>query len=205
MSANGNTAGPERKCPCREPFFTGAKLPIIFSVCDHSVCAVCVYGPAGCPLRLQGEVTCPLCRQLTSLQSAANAKCSRCGKNEQATDAFACKTCTVSQKELVLVCGACGMRAHKSREVVEYDALAKAEDIDSVMQDERQHNDAVQRQTSELTALVASEMERISKDYQVDVDVNRPLSLTTKEEHERHAKESTDRRLRSLPEHSSEG
>ncbi|KAH7707980.1 tripartite motif protein [Aphelenchoides avenae] len=211
MSTNGTAAGRVKKCPvCLEPFSTGAKLPKVFGVCGHSVCASCVPGCIRCPPGLQAKATCPLCRQHTplprkglptnydvELSTTANVKCSKCGKNEQASEAFACKTCTVSQKQLVLVCGACGLRAHKAHVVVEFDALAKAVDIASVMQDERQHNDAVQMNINELTTSIANEMQRISKDCQVDVDVNRPLSLMTNEEHERHAKESSDRRLQS--------
>ncbi|KAH7713056.1 protein translocase subunit SECA2chloroplastic-like protein, partial [Aphelenchoides avenae] len=180
MSANGNAAVSPKECPvCHDPFDIDANLPKVFGNCGHTVCAVCV---PGC-IRRQGQATCPLCRQETPIppnglptiyvlkdileaeqaaSNAANVSCFDCGDFVIPSSAgFVCKTCT--HEEIVVVCGFCGMQGHRAHDVVQYAELASGADIASLVSDEEQHNDTVQRQTTELASTIADEIKRIAK------------------------------------------
>lgn len=95
--------------------------------------------------------------------NAASVRCSGCEKNAPPSDVFACKTCTTGEKKVVLVCGVCGMKVHKAHNVVEYDAMANAEDVVSLMRDKRQHNEFVQQQSKMLASIIDNEMDHFAK------------------------------------------
>ncbi|KAH7715867.1 putative proteinconserved [Aphelenchoides avenae] len=137
------------ECPVCLELFTEPKV----LGCGHCFCKKCINAtPRGLGFTLQPKVTCPECRQessvpacgfptnyrlldiVSNLESAGfrNTKdCGGCGRKTPKAELFSCTTCQaeVGTAEEVIICSLCFMNAHKAHDFVRYNK-ATQRDVD---------------------------------------------------------------------------
>ncbi|KAH7713961.1 tripartite motif-containing protein 2 [Aphelenchoides avenae] len=137
------------ECPiCLEPF----REPKILG-CGHCVCKNCLTKlVTGSPL----SATCPECREVSlvprtgfptnyrltdiiskmaavgvSEDASRTAPCTGCWRNVPEADLFLCISCDEALGMSVVICGVCGMRAHREHQTIAY-CMASPQDVQKV-------------------------------------------------------------------------